>query len=525
MRRILGILLTLLIIMNISACSNSNDDTKAIAEETVESNNDIIIRLAGGDWGFPSPYLHYSRGPGGFKMYLLFDSLLEKDENGIIPWIASEWRIENEGKDYIFTLNDNILWHDGEKLTPEDIKFTFDYYKQHPPVWNSLNVNGKYIVKNVEIIDETNLKIVVDSANATYLERLGKARILPKHIWKDVKDPKKFHSEKAAIGCGPYRFVEYNREQGAYKFEAFENYWGPKQRVKAIEWVPVSDEILAFEKGEIDTVSPSPDIIGRYEKDKGYAIKTNKGFWGYRLIFNMEKRSELKNINLRKAFAYGIDREEMVDKVSRGAAIAASMGYISKEHIWYNDNIQKYSYEPEKAKKFLKGKSYSFEILTGNKGAEIKIAELIKMTLKDIGIEIKIKSVDMKTRDAAVKNKEFEIALIGHGGWGSDPDSLREIYGTDTQEDGSPSSNSLPGYYNEKIIELSQKQMKELDKDKRKEIIYRLQELIAEEVPQIPLYNTRSYFVFRPLKYDGWMYTYDHHYPEHCKLSYLVREK
>jgi peptide/nickel transport system substrate-binding protein len=228
---------------------------------------------------------------------------------------------------------------------------------------------------------------------------------------------------------------------------------------------------------------------------------------------------------LRKAFAYGIDREEMVDKVSRGAAIAASMGYISKEHIWYNDNIQKYSYEPEKAKKFLKGKSYSFEILTGNKGAEIKIAELIKMTLKDIGIEIKIKSVDMKTRDAAVKNKEFEIALIGHGGWGSDPDSLREIYGTDTQEDGSPSSNSLPGYYNEKIIELSQKQMKELDKDKRKEIIYRLQELIAEEVPQIPLYNTRSYFVFRPLKYDGWMYTYDHHYPEHCKLSYLVREK
>lgn len=524
MKRILTTIMILIIVIALPGCKASNTDAKVQTNDTKE-NQETVIRLAGGDWGLPSPYLHYSRGPGGFKMYLLFDSLIEKDEEGMIPWLASEWNIENDGKDYIFTLRDNILWHDGEKLTPEDVKFTYEYYKKHPPVWNSLTVNGNYIVENVEIIDGNRIKITVDSANATYLERLGKARILPKHIWKDVEDPHKFDSEKAVIGSGPYKFISYNKEQGTYKFNAYEDYWGPKQRVKSIQWVPVSDDILAFEKGDVDTISPSADIISRYQKSDEYTIKKNKGFWGYRLILNMEKRSELKEVSLRKALAYGINRQEMVEKVARGAGIVASMGYIPKEHIWYNDKALKYAYEPEKAKKLLGEKKYAFEILTGNRGAEVKIAELIKMTLKEIGININIKSVDMKTRDMAVKNRDFEIALIGHGGWGGDPDSLREIYGTDTQEDGSPASNSLPGYYNDEITKLSQEQMKEIDNKKRKEMIFKLQELIAEDAPQIPLYNTKSYFIYKTSKYDGWMYTYDHHYPEHCKLSYLIREK
>lgn len=525
MKRLIAIIMMLLISINLVACSSTNENAQVQIKNDIGDNKDEAIRMVGGDWGLPSPYLHYSRGPGGFKMYLLFDSLLEKDEEGMISWLAREWNIENDGKDYIFTLRDDVSWHDGEKLTPEDVKFTYEYYKQYAPVWNSLIVNGKYIVEDVKILDDNKIKIIVDSANATYLERLGKARILPKHIWKDVKDPYKFDSEKAVIGCGPYKFVSYNREQGSYKFEAFENYWGPKQRVKGLEWIPVSDNILAFEKGDIDTLSPSPDIIGRYQNNKEYTIKRNKGFWGYRLIFNMEKKPELKDIDLRQAFAYGINRNEMVDKVARGAAVVASMGYIPKEHIWYNDGATKYTYNSQKAKELINGRNYTFDLLTGNKAQEIKIAELIKITLKDIGININIKSIDMKSRDSAVKNKNFEIALIGHGGWGGDPDSLREIYGTNTMEDGSPASNSLPGYCNEKITELSQRQMKELDVNKRKEIIYELQELISNDIPQIPLYNTQAYFVFRPSKYDGWMYTYDHHYPEHCKLSYLVREK
>ncbi|SHJ77780.1 ABC transporter substrate-binding protein [Tepidibacter formicigenes] len=513
--------LVLIICLLTVGCDTKSIDTNSSNED---ANKNLVIRLAGGDWGYPNPYKHYPRGPGGFKMELIFDSLLEKDEKGIIPWLAKDWKIENNGKEYIFTLRDNVKWHDGKKFNAEDVKFTFDYYKNHSPVWNSLLIDGKYIIENVEILNENEVKIYVNSSNATYLDRIGKMRIIPKHIWEKVDDPQKFNSNKSIIGCGPYKFISYNSEQGTYKLEAFKDYWGPKQKVSAIEWIPVSDPVLAFEKGEIDLISVSPDIISRYENNDEFKISKNKPFWGYRLIFNMNKRPELKDVNLRKAFAYGIDREEILQKVGRGSGIVASMGYIPKGHRWYNDKVEKYSLDSSKAKNFIKGKKYTFELLIGNSNKEVKMAELMKLTLQKVGININIKSVDMKTRDSLVKNYDFELAIIGHGGWGRDPDSLREFYASNTKGNKSPASGCIPGYYNEEINKLAKKQMYELNPQKRKEIIFKLQELISKEVPQIPVYNTIENFLYRPSKYNGWMYRYDHHYAEHCKLSYLERK-
>ncbi len=515
-----GIMLMLLLSLLMGGCG-----TKPIEDsENQDTNKNIVLRLQGGDWGFPNPYMHYPRGPGGYKMELIFDSLLEKDEKGIIPWLASKWEIENDGNEYTFTLNDNIFWHDGEKFTPEDVKFTFEYYKDHPPVWNNLTVNGKYFIDHIEVVDENKVKIHVNGPNATYLERIGTMRILPKHIWENVQEPLKFESKESAIGCGPFEFVSYNKEQGSYKLNAFKNYWGLKQSVNSIEWVPVSDPVLAFENDEIDLIAASPDILSRYEKNKEYKISENKPFWGYRFIFNMEKRPELKDVDIRKAFAYGIDREEILQKVGRGSGIVASMGYLPKEHVYYNKNVENYSLDIEKSKELLKKKNYTFELLIGNAPAEVKMAELMKLSLEKAGITVNIKSVDMKTRDSFVKKGEYELAIIGHGGWGSDPDLLRETYATNFTGDGSPLSGSIPGYNNEEINTLAQKQMKEMDLQKRKEIIFNLQEMIAKEVPQIPIYNKIEKFVYRQAKYDGWMYRFDHHYAEHCKLSYLERK-
>ncbi len=510
----------LIVCMLMVGCGTESLDTNFKNED----NKNLTIRLAGGDWGYPNPYKHYQRGPGVYKMKLIFDSLLEKDENGIIPWLASDWEIKNKGKEYIFTLNDNVKWQDGEKFSADDVKFSFEYYKDHPPISNQLLVNGKYIIENIEVLDKNKVKIKVDSPNATYLEKIGDMRIIPKHIWENIDDPQQFDSDKTVIGCGPYKLTSYNSEQGTYKLEAFEDYWGPKQRVKVIEWVPVSDSVLAFEKGDIDLASVPVDILSRYENNKELKIIENKPFWGYRFIFNMKKRDELKDLNIRKAFAYGIDREEILEKIGRGAGIVASMSYIPKEHIWYNDKVEKYSLDTDKSKDLINNKKYTFELLIGNSNPEVKMAELMKLSLQKSGIDINIKSVDMKTRDSLVKNSEFELAIIGHGGWGRDADSLRGYYGSNTEGSKSPASGSIPGYYNEEIYELAQKQMSELNLQKRKDLVFKLQELIAKDVPQIPIYNTISYYAYNPSKYDGWMYMFDHHSLEHSKLSYLERE-
>jgi peptide/nickel transport system substrate-binding protein len=522
------ILLCILLVLAIFITGCTRADEK-VSEKTQEkgkqSSEELVIKLEGGDWGYSTPFMHYRRGPGAYKMALVFDGLLEKDEEGLIPWLAKSWEVENNGLDYIFQLNEDIKWQDGKDMTSEDVKFTFDYYQEHPPVWNELMNNGENIVEKVDVLDEQTVRIKVNEANATYLERLGTMKIIPKHIWMNVKDPVKFDSEEAVIGCGPYELVDYNKEQGTYRFKAFKDYWGPKQKVDVIEFVPVSDSVLAFEKGDIDMFIASPDILGRYENSDSFKVSKNKPFWGYRLIMNMEKREELKDKDLRKALAYGINRKEMVEKVGRGAGIIANIGYLPDAHKWYNPNTKNYTFDLEKAEELIKGKEYGFDLLVSNSPKEIKMAELMKLSLEKIGIQVNVKSVEKKTRDGMVKDHDFELAIIGHGGWGSDADRLRDTYyAFKSQDSHSRDSNSLPGFYNEEINHLALKQMKELDAKKRKDLIYSLQEKIAEEVPQLPLYNTISYYIYKPSKYDGWMYTYDHHSLEHCKLSYLEKE-
>ncbi len=487
------------------------------SSETSVDAKPLIINLAGGDVGYLTPYNHYPRGPGIYKMNLVFDSLLERGETGYVPWLAKSWEITPDGKMYTFVLRKGAKWHDGTPVTIADVKFTFEYCVKNSPVGDQLKIDGKSIIDRMEIVNEDTITIRVDKPNATLLGRLGNVRIIPQHIWQKVEDPRKFTTPEALIGCGPYMITEYHKEQGAYKLEAFKEYWGPKPKVDILQFVPVSDGILAFNKGEIDLTAISPDLLSKYENKQEFRIKKNPAFWGYRLVFNMEKCPIFQDKTIRQAFAYGINKEELVEKVARGAGVEGSAGYLPVNHIWYNPSVQQYKFNIQKAQELLQGQKLTFTLLISNSNDEVRIAELMKISLAQAGINLTIKSCDGKTRDAAARKGDYEIILNGHGGWGGDADILRTIYGIKT--DANPSG--IYGYKNEEINLLGQQQLAEMNEEKRKELIFRLQEVIATEVPQIPIYNTTGYLVYRPGKYDGWRYMFDHHEVTHNKLSYL----
>ncbi len=488
-------------------------------EEAKEVKEELVIRLAGGDTGIPNPYKHHARGPGMSKMQLIYDSLIEKDEKGNIPWIAKSWEVSEDGLVYTFEIRDNILWNDGKKLTAEDVKFTFDYYKDHPPVSNSLISSDEYIIKESEVVDGNKVEITVNNPEENNIVKIGFMRIIPKHIWENVEDPTSFEGEGNLVGCGPYTMTEYNSEQGIYRFEEFEDYWGLKQKVNVIEWVPVSDSILAFENEEIDIIRVSSDILAKYKNDTEYKVLSKHSYHTYKLMMNMERREEFLDVNVRKAIAYAINREELIDKVERGSAVIGSMGYVPEIHPFYNDSIKKYDYNPEKAKELLNGKEFSFKLLIGNSEKEVKLAELMKITLAEAGIDIKVESVDSKSRDAVVKDNNYELVLINYGGLGGDPGYLKDIYGSNGK-----GSSALPGYTNKEIEELAQQQQIQMDNDKRKNMIFKLQELIAEDVPMVVIYGSVVNHVYRPAKHDGWMCRYDHNMTTHNKLSYLERD-
>lgn len=522
-KKILLPILALSMLLSLSACGSKTGDTgdqeSKSPVESSQANNDreepLVITLSGGDCGYPSPYLHYSRGPGSFKMRLVFDSLLEHGEEGLIPWLAEDYNISEDGLTYTFKIREGVKWHDGEEMSPEDVLFSFEYQTANPPVGGISTALGKEnnIITDMTI-DGNNFIVTLSQKSAAMLNNLGSVRIIPKHIWENVENPKEFTDEVCGIGCGPYMITEYNKEQGTYKFEAFKDYWGQNQEVDVIQFVPVSDGILAFDSGEIDLTGITPDVYEKYAHSDEYKIINNPGFWGYKMGFNLEKAPALQDINVRKAIAYAINRTDLIDKVARGAAILPGEGYIPQQSVWYNKNVKAYEFDPEKAKDLLDGKTYDFKLTISSSNDEVRMAELIKLNLADVGINITVESVDSKTRDSMYKNGEYQLILNGYGGWGGDPELLLSQY----------AYGAIPGYSNEQINKLCDEQLLETDQAKRMKIVYELQNVIADEVPQLPLYNTTGMSVYRPAKYDGWTYMFDHHETTHPKISYLAEK-
>jgi len=521
--------------MLLVACSPTETEEKPAAAASRPGAYEVdVIRLAGGDWGYPSPFAHYPRGPGGFKMCLIFDSLLERDEKGLIPWLAERYTIEDGGRTYRFFIRPGVHWQDGHPLTPEDVAFALDYANRHAATWS-------YIfdaIETVSVDDDHAVCVRLKVHRAAMLDHIGRTRIIPKHIWEGIERPKEFTAPEAVIGSGPYRLTHYSKAHGTYRFEAFEDFWGPRQRLRTIEFVPVSEPILAYEKGEIDLTAVTPDVRPRFANNPDHRIVRSPAFWGYRLLLNMDRVPAFREVAVRQALIYAIDRQELVDKIARGAAVPGRPGILPPDHVMAVET-RTYPFDPAQARERLDqagyrrpagaegrvtpdGQPLSWELLCSS--TEVRLAELIRQRLREIGLPLTIRSVDAKTRDARVRGLDYQMAILGHGGWGGDPDYLVARFTlAATGANAAPSHAGLPGLVAPRLMDLLQRQQTAVDPEERRRLVAALQQEIAEQVPEIPLFCTTGYTIYRPAKYDGWMFMFDHHSLPHSKLSYLER--
>ena len=107
----------------------------------------------------------------------------------------------------------------------------------------------------------------------------------PRHVWANVEDPTAYTGEGATVGCGPFVLDTYNSEQGLYRFRAFDSYWGLKQAFDVVDFIPVSDKVLAFENHEIAMLSAPADLLSRYQGSDEYNVNQVPSYHAYRPDF------------------------------------------------------------------------------------------------------------------------------------------------------------------------------------------------------------------------------------------------
>lgn len=529
-RAFLSLLMVIIMVLALVGCGGQGSKADNVGDDKINAEGSkakgyIVetLKLEGGtDWGTPNPFLNESRGPGTAKMNLVYASLLEKDEKKDIPWLAESWKFE--GNDYTFTLFDNATFQDGKPLTTEDVAFTIDYYKEHPPVSNSLGAGEKFIIDSYEIVDERTITLTVKEATADTLTSLGSFVIIPKHIWEKVEDPYSFQGEGYLVGSGAYKCTVYDGATGTYEFTAYEGWCNGTQGAEKIQFIPVSDPILAFENKEIDITSMPVDLKEKYTSDSSIGILEKTNDFGYKLLINYEKYPEFLDIELRKAIYSALDRQAVVDNVFRGAGSVGSAGYVPEGSSYYNEAVMKYEYNEAAAKALLGDKDFKVTLLIGDSSTDVGVAEIIKNNLIAAGINVQVKAYDSATRDTMINNGEYEFALVGNGGWGNNPPTyMRTLFSDEAKFIGNnPHSMGAIGHSSEKMTQLAESQVYETDFQKRIEIFKELQTIVSEEIPIFVIANNSSYSMYRKDYYDGWMKTYAYQQAEQNRLSFMA---
>jgi peptide/nickel transport system substrate-binding protein len=462
--------------------------------EAAPQLDSYTIADATGDWGYPSPYAHYSRGPGYVRMSFVFETLVWKNATEFVPQLAREWSYNAGDNSYTFKLQENVKWHDGTDFTADDVVFTYNYTKEHPYEW----VDNS-IVESVEAPDKHTVKLYLSKPYAPFFQDVaGVQPILPKHIWEGVTTPEEFLTPEAVIGTGPYTLADYSKEHGTYLYQANDSYYLGKPAVKEIRFVKIAAEMnpAALKEGSVDSASIPAEVVEDI-KAAGFTVITAPVSWNGKLTINHQKEP-LSSREFRQALAYAIDRESLVQIVFRGNALAGSPGMVPPTSVWYNPDTPQYEYDTDKARQLLEGLGYSLEgDYFAKDGQPLKLSliaaadykdlgQFITEQLEQIGIGIDFQTLEAKTVDTKVGAWDFDLSIYGHGGL-YDPSILqRTILGE--------GFNSARYSSNTELTELLNAQLTEMDTAKRKEMVFQIQELYAEDVPALTLYYPKSYW-------------------------------
>jgi len=334
---------------------------------------------------------------------LIFSGLMRYDENGnIVPDLAKDYQIIDEGRIYEFYLKDNLLWQDGSKLTADDIIFTVEII-QNPDIKSPLRLI--WLGVEIEKISDSAVRFTLKNSSSIFLEN-ATLKIIPRHVWENVS-AKNFSfspNNLNPIGSGPYKLQNLSQDKegkitlvNLIKNVLYYNE-GPYIPKISFKFFETEKELTsAYEKGEIEGFSISSFENLSFNNANLYSLYLPRYF---AVFFNQKESKVLSDENVRIALNYGTNKKEMIETLFSGHAKEVHSP-ILPDIYGFEKPTSIYEFDLEKAKGILeeagylmtdqgirektikKESSFAFKstLVVGSQGAEVK--ELQKCLSKD----------------------------------------------------------------------------------------------------------------------------------------------
>ena len=475
-----------------------------------------------------------------------FEGLMKLDSEGkIVEGQAAKYEVNKDETVYTFTLRDDAKWSDGQAVTAEDFVYSWqrlvnpdtaaDYSYMIDMVKNANEIMAgteKDLTKlGIKALDEKTVEVTLTTPTPYFLEVCAFPATYP--VRKDVVEASKddtWATDPATyIGNGPYVLKSWEH-QAKMTYVKNENYYDFKNLgPDTINFVLMEDKntiLSAFKNGEIlfgDDL-PSEEIDAM--KDKGLYVESQLGT--YFLSINV-KKDVLNDVKVREALSLAIDRDYIVEKVAKGGQIPAdtfvATGLTDADgKTQFHDNATKwydvkdYKGNVEKAKQLLKEAGYengkglpSIELMC-NPGHEPIMEAIQNMWKENLGVTSTISSQDWNVFLETRKQGDFQVARDGWLGDYNDPISFIDMWVTG-------GGNNNAQWSNKEYDKLVKEIKSNTDKNKRYELMHQAEDILAKDMPVIPLYYYTDLYL-KSDKLEG-MYTspLGYKYFMYCKVT------
>ncbi len=463
--------------------------------DTGPAYGDLFIDASIGDASTLLPPLISDASSAGVAS-LIYNGLVKYDGDlNLVGDLAQSWDVSADGLTITFKLKRGVRWHDGAPFTAHDVLFTYQVMvdPKTPTAYS-----GDYLqVKQAEVLDDYTFRVTYKQPFAPGLASWG-LNILPRHLLQGT-DITQSPLGRHPVGTGPYRFGEWQAGQKivlSYNPDYFEGrpyLNGYIYLVKA----DLATMFLELKAGNIDRMGLTPLQYTRQTDYPKFTRMYNK----YRYIpfsyvylgYNLED-PRFADRRVRQALSHAINKREIIDGVLMGLGEEAVGPY--KPGTWYyNPATPRFEYNPEKARALLAaagwqpnangvlekdGRPFEFTILT-NQGNELRVrtAEIIQRRLQEVGILVKIRTVEWAAfLKEFIDKGRYEAVVLG---WntGLDPD----------QHDIWNSSKTKPGelnfihYKNPEVDALLDEGRHTFDREKRRQAYFKFQEVLGRDQP------------------------------------------
>ncbi|MEX0870030.1 MAG: peptide ABC transporter substrate-binding protein [Candidatus Spechtbacterales bacterium] len=446
---------------------------------------------------------------------LVYSSLMRYDvEGNLIPDLASEYEISEDGREYRFTLKEGIEWEDGNPITSEDVAFTINLI-QNPQYSSPLFQSWQGVDVSAE--DERTVVFTLSSAYPPFIEN-ATVGILPMHVWRETT-PRNFaltDLNLQPIGSGPFTVEKFTKDSSglisSYTLERNDNYHGQNPFLDAVtfKFYPSEDDaIRAYNNRSVDGIaSISPLNI---EKIRSYDSLELHEFTMPRyfaIFMNLERSGVLEDVNMRRALVHATDVDRLIDNALSGYGRAANTAIPPSLSEYYNEELPASNYDPEKANELLTEMGWnvrdksgilikegdneeeiserlSFSLITVRRPELELVAESLKEQWQESGIELDIALEDLgELQQTSIRPRSYQLLMFGHI-LGSMPDPFSFWHSSQKNDPGL----NLSGYDNSSVDSLLERARTETDEGVRIELYKEFQETIFNDVPAIFLYD------------------------------------